>query len=220
MRQWGICRSPETPVRGFSVVDGTGEGSGRRRGRPIAAIVVLAAGLAPTGLSAGCQTDGATYRMLGDGGPEIVMRKATGGVGASDLDLVLTVPGQAAPFRFQPIQSQGFGSTFAVPVPPETPENADDAPREDTLTEMPGRQASSADPFGDADFPLALFATGADGRLVPYEDGADHAALPGPASPAPDAIFIAQLASNLWYGTNDGDVPVILAQEIWYLDCK
>ncbi len=175
----------------------------------------------PAAAPAQCLTDGARYHMVGEPQAELVLRKDAEGNGASNLDLILTVPDRTDPFLFQPVQSQGFGSIFAVPELDAIASDDETIPKDDTLTEMPGGGASVSDPFADADFPLYLFARNADGKLVPYKTPAPDAMdLPEPASPAPDAILIAQLASNLWYGTNGTDTPVILPQEIWYLDCK
>ena len=241
---------------GFPRSPSGGTGSAPRGALALALSGALASFLAaPAG--AACPADGARYRMAVDAGPEIVMRKDADASGMSDLEIVLSVPGRTAPFRFQPIRAEGYGALFAVPVAPATDAATDDAPQQDTLSAMPGPGGqAAADPLSTADFPLAFFAAGDAGRLVPYAGGRaedapsdarasgapgrtggrdarrpggqanaqgsgaqEGGSLPDAASPAPDALFISQLGSNLWYGTRDTDTPVILAQEIWYLDC-
>jgi hypothetical protein len=66
--------------------------------------------------------------------------------------------------------------------------------------------------LADLDFPVLFLASGPDARLVPYPEF-----LPQGSARAPDAVFITGLGSALWYATNGGAEPVILADEIWYL---
>lgn len=50
-------------------------------------------------------------------------------------------------------------------------------------------------------------------RLVAYEGE-----IPSSGMAAPEAIFLPELGSTLWYATNGSDDPVLIETGIWYLD--
>lgn len=92
---------------------------------------------------ADCPALGAQYHLAGQAeAATLTLRPSTQHLAYSDLEIALSIPGQDAEFLFDPVQSQGYGSVFAV---------ARDA----------GMQ--------DLDLPMQVFALAANGQLVPSD---------------------------------------------------
>lgn len=59
---------------------------------------------------------------------------------------------------------------------------------------------------------LVFYFQRAGDRLVPYEGD-----IPSSDDPAPDAVFLPQLGTTLWYATNGGQDSISIPTQIWYV---
>ncbi|MCI5078564.1 hypothetical protein [Oricola sp.] len=91
-----------------------------------------------------------------------------------------------------------------------------DGPFNFSLTASNGYSNVYAIPDADTaleDGLMVFFFEEKSGRLMAYPDD-----IPSAGKPAPDAIFLPELGSALWYGTNGTDNPVMITTGVWYLD--